>query len=110
MKLARMMSQAQQTRQPEQPYEPHGGWKPSMTIEEMTGIPAGLGMARAVDLLASIYASRDETLIRAINAQLEALALSVDRHRHEMKLQAKLSEAQKALARNRGGGGGSDLA
>jgi transcriptional regulator with XRE-family HTH domain len=114
MKVARMVAAELQTRQPEQPYDHHGGWKPSLTIEEMTGIPAGLGMARAVDLLASIYASRDETLIRAINAQLEALSLSVDRHQREMNLEAKLSEAQKALARRSdcsgAGGDGSNFA
>jgi len=36
---------------PEKQYDLHGGWKPR-SLEQITGVPEGLGMGRAVEMLA----------------------------------------------------------
>ena len=43
-------------------YDQHGGWS-GRTIEELTGVPAGKGMGRAVEMVADIYQSNDSELI-----------------------------------------------
>lgn len=71
-------------------YAPHGDWKPSLTTEEFVGIPRGLGMGRAMDLLGVIYASRDETLIRAIYSNLHAFAQVVAEREKRNQLESTL--------------------
>jgi transcriptional regulator with XRE-family HTH domain len=78
---------------------PHGGWNPSLTTEEFVGIPRGLGMGRAMDLLGVIYASRDEMLIRAINSNLDAFALAVQRKQRESDLIDRLTIIESRLAK-----------
>ena len=43
-------------------YLKHGGWT-GRTIEELTGVPKGMGMGRAVEMIADIYQSNDVELI-----------------------------------------------
>ena len=43
-------------------YQLHGGWT-GRSIEELTGVPDGMGMGRAVEMLADIYQSNDRDLI-----------------------------------------------
>ena len=87
-------------------YDPHGGWKPR-SIEEMTGVPKGLGLGKAVDMLATIYAAKDEMLIRAINANLEAFCSAVgekerriEREQDLERLEARVKELENIIAKN----------
>ena len=61
----------------EKNYDPHGGWKPR-SIEEMAGVPKGLGMGRAVEMLASIYNSKNQDVIRAIFANLQVFSSAIE--------------------------------
>jgi transcriptional regulator with XRE-family HTH domain len=90
---------AQSVSQPAPPYDPHGGWKPSITIEQFVGIPRGLGMGSAIDLLASIYASRDETLIRAVYSNLRAFAQVVGEREKRSQLESMLETLQDETVR-----------
>lgn len=55
--------------EPEGAYDLHGGYKPR-SIEELAGVPEGLGMGRAVEMLAKIYQSKNRSVISAIFANL----------------------------------------
>ena len=46
----------------ESQFDLHGGWK-GRTIEELTGIPSGRGMGKAVEMIAEIYQSNNVELI-----------------------------------------------
>jgi transcriptional regulator with XRE-family HTH domain len=92
--------------QPQPDYDQHGGWKPR-SIEEMAGVPKGLGMGKAVDLLATIYAAKDEMLIRAINANLEAFCGALDDKKRRLereieleRLEARIAELENIIAKN----------
>jgi hypothetical protein len=76
-KMETANGQSGQTGEKKLDYDLHGGWQPR-SIEELAGVPEGMGMGRAVELLARIYRSKDQTLIRAIYHNLEAFAASVD--------------------------------
>ncbi len=78
--------------QTQQPFEPRGKWQPSLTIEELTGIHAGLGMGCAVDLLSAIYASKDEALIRAIYSNLQTFAGAVREREKRLDIEAALNK------------------
>lgn len=94
-------AEVKEVRQPEQPYDLHGGWEPR-SIEEMAGVPRGLGMGKAVDLLGRIYATKSETLIRAAYSNLDALCRVIeDRDRGEeelARLAARIAELEKLVA------------
>jgi hypothetical protein len=99
-------SDSEEVHQPKEDYAPHGGWKPR-SIEEMTGVPKGLGMGKAVDLLATIYAAKDEMLIRAINANLAAFCSAVgekerriEREQDLQRLEARVAELENIIAKN----------
>jgi hypothetical protein len=91
---------------PKNAFDPHGGWKPR-SIEEMTGVPKGLGLGKAVDLLATIYAAKDEMLIRAINANLEAFCSAVgekerriEREQDLQRLEERVKELENIISKN----------
>jgi hypothetical protein len=99
-------SDSNEVKQPQPPFDPHGGWKPR-SIEEMTGVPKGLGLGKAVDLLATIYAAKDEMLIRAINANLEAFCSTVgekerrvEREQELQQLEARVKELENIISKN----------
>ena len=82
LKLAKIISDKKQldkraVSDPESDYNLHGGWEPR-SIEEMAGVPKGLGMGRAVEMLASIYNSKNQEVIRAINANLQVFSQAVE--------------------------------
>jgi hypothetical protein len=62
---------------PELVYDKNAGWRPR-SIEELTGVPKGLGMGHAVELLARIYQSKNHEVIRAIFANLQVCSKTVD--------------------------------
>ena len=82
LKLAKIISAKRQfdngaISEPESDYAPQGGWRPR-SIEELTGVPRGLGMGRAVELLARIYQSKNADVIRAIFANLQVFSATVE--------------------------------
>lgn len=82
LKLAKIVSDKSQldkrtVSDPESGYDPHGGWQPR-SIEEMAGVPKGLGMGRAVEMLASIYQSKNQDVIRAIFANLQVFSSAIE--------------------------------
>jgi transcriptional regulator with XRE-family HTH domain len=72
-------------------YDPHGGWKPR-SIEQLVGLPDGHGMGRAVEMLARIYASRNENVIRAIFANLRVFCERVDQDDEIANLKREMAE------------------
>ena len=60
-------------KQTDDPYKPHGD-PPVITIEELTGIPRGMGMGKAVEMLADIYNTKNKETIRSIYKVLEAFS------------------------------------
>lgn len=54
-------------------YDRNGGWKPR-TIEELTGIPKGKGMGKAVEMLADIYSSKNKDAIDSIFSVLQVFS------------------------------------
>jgi transcriptional regulator with XRE-family HTH domain len=84
-------------RQSNETCEPHAGWEPSITIEEMVGIPKGLGMAGAVDLLGRIYASRNELLIRSTFCSLQTTCLSLEERAARISLETRIAALELAI-------------
>lgn len=72
-------------------YDLHGGWKPR-SIEEMAGVPDGLGMGRAVEMLAKIYQSKNKPVISAIFANLRVFCERVDQEEQIKGLQHEVDE------------------
>lgn len=62
-------------------------------------LPRGLGMGKAVDLLAAVYASKDDLLIRAIYSNLEAFADSAARKAREAEVAERFSQIEAKLKR-----------
>jgi transcriptional regulator with XRE-family HTH domain len=59
--------------------------------------PGDMGMPRAVAMLAAIYDSGDETLVRAINSNLAAFAVAGERKRQIAQLGARVAALEEAL-------------
>lgn len=79
-------------------YDQHGGWKPR-SIEEIAGVPEGLGMGRAVEMLARIYQSKNRDVISAICANLRVFCERIDQD-DELSALKREMEDLRALVKN----------
>jgi transcriptional regulator with XRE-family HTH domain len=80
-------------------FNPQGGWQPR-SIEEMAGVPKGLGMGRAVDMLASIYNSKNQEVIRAINANLQVFCTAVEQAGQIDQLKRDMDDLRDLVKKN----------
>lgn len=64
-------------KQSNEDYDLHGGWK-SPSIEELTGIPKGQGMGKAVEMLADIYNSKNKETISSVYKVLEVFSKNLE--------------------------------
>ena len=71
------IDQCSQIGEPKNDYDLHGAWKP-MSIEELTGIPKGKGMGKAIEMLVDIYNSKNEEIIISIYKVLQAFSNSIN--------------------------------
>jgi transcriptional regulator with XRE-family HTH domain len=104
IKLAKIVSANRQldkmvVSDPESDYDPHGGWRPR-SIEELTGVPRGLGMGRAVEMLANIYQSKNQEVIRAINESLQVFSAAVEQALKIEALQRDVDELRAMVAKH----------
>lgn len=84
--------------EPNESFDHHGGWKPR-SIEEIAGVPEGLGMGRAVEMLARIYHSKNRDVISAIFANLRVFCERIDQD-DELSALKREMEDLRALVKN----------
>lgn len=69
-------------------YDLQGGWKPK-TIEELTGIPEGMGMGKAIQMLADIYNSKNKETISSIYKVLQVFSENLNSFEEEKSNNSK---------------------
>jgi transcriptional regulator with XRE-family HTH domain len=77
-------------------YDQHGGWKPR-SIEELVGVPEGMGMGRALEMLTRIYLSKNQALIGAIFANLRVFCDRVDQENEIVALKREKAELRELI-------------